>query len=414
MDRQTVRPRPDGALRMSADRLGGPVFAILVALSAFFVLVIMIVHAERLFSLPASLAEASKEDLPAFWIAGRMALEGAAAKAYDPAIFQAALPPPNDTLLWLNPPHFLLLAAPLGLLSYGGAKALMLVLTFGALAGVARLAARGPLAYIAIALSPAMYASILVLQLAPFIVLGLIFSLTQAKTRPLLAGFVLALLTVKPQYGLLVPVFLAAAGCWRAIGAAAFFTLLLMALSALIFGVETWTSYFSAIAGGLYQSHASSVYQAMISLSQSAGKLGAELDARALIQFLGLAAAAVAVWRTARTWPPDASVGFTLLAAAFAAPSVWLYDWPLIAGGLFMLARASAPWPLSLQLAAGALWMSALIPLGVSTMTASLAPPAMLTLCIVMFWLWRGKADAIPETAPRQTPDTPSPAPFQR
>ena len=388
MELETAQSTNSAELKNGATRLGGQAFAGIVALSAFFVLVIMSVHGERLFSLPPSLAEASKEDLPAFWMAGRMALEGAAAKAYDPAIFQAALPPPNDTLLWLNPPHFLLLTAPLGLLSYGAAKAVMLVLTFAALAGVAKLAARGPLSYIAIALSPAAYASLLVLQLAPFIVLGLIFSLTQAKARPLLSGFVLALLTVKPQYGLLVPVFLAAAGCWRAFGAAAFFTLLLMALSALIFSVETWTSYFSAIAGGLYQSHASGLYQAMISLSQTAAKLSANLDLRASMQLIGLIVAGFAVWRAARRWRRDAAIGFTLLAAVFAAPSVWLYDWPLVAGGLFMLARASAPWPLSIQMIAGLLWASVLLPLGSVTFAASLAPPAILAITLIAFWVW--------------------------
>jgi hypothetical protein len=50
-------------------------------------------------------------------------------------------------------------------------------------------------------------------------------------------------LTLKPQFGILFPLALCAGRRWRAIAGAAGTTLLLAALSALLFGVGTWVAY---------------------------------------------------------------------------------------------------------------------------------------------------------------------------
>lgn len=396
----------DRQLLEAANRLGGPVFTGIAIFSGLIIIVATIIHAGFLFSLPASLEEAKKEDLAAFWRAGRMALDGAAALAYDPEAFQAALPPPNHTLYWLNPPHFFLLVTPLSLLPYGAAKALMLGLTFAAIIAVARLAARGPLSYALIITAPATYVSALLLQLGPFVVLGLTFAMTAARTRPLMSGLVLAFLTMKPQYGVLIPIFLAALGCWRAIAAAAGFTALLVAASALVFGVETWAAYVSIATGDVYRDYLGVLSQATISLSQSVAKLGGDTPLRMTAQLCGMALAAVAVWRAARRWPQDAAIGFTLLAAAFSAPSVWLYDWLLVCAGLFMLARAASPWPLSLQVAAGLAWASLIAPLIDISIPPSLAPPAMLALALIAAWVWGERLSR----AARPGPQTGAPA----
>jgi alpha-1,2-mannosyltransferase len=51
----------------------------------------------------------------------------------------------------------------------------------------------------------------------------------------------------KPQYGLLVPIFLIATGRWRAILAASITVALLAALSLAIFGAQTWQAFFTSI-----------------------------------------------------------------------------------------------------------------------------------------------------------------------
>jgi arabinofuranan 3-O-arabinosyltransferase len=62
--------------------------------------------------------------------------------------------------------------------------------------------------------------------------------------RPVLAGICLGLLTYKPQYGLLFPIVLIAAGHWRVFVSAAITAVVLAAASWLAFGTESWLAFF--------------------------------------------------------------------------------------------------------------------------------------------------------------------------
>jgi alpha-1,2-mannosyltransferase len=72
-------------------------------------------------------------------------------------------------------------------------------------------------------------------------------ALLTLERRPILAGVMFGLMSYKPQYGILVPIFLLATGRWRAIGAAAITVALLAALSFGIFGEQTWQAFFASI-----------------------------------------------------------------------------------------------------------------------------------------------------------------------
>jgi len=61
--------------------------------------------------------------------------------------------------------------------------------------------------------------------------------------RPVIAGLLFGALCYKPQFGLLIPVALAAGGYWRAFAAAAASSIALVALSVLVFGLATWHAY---------------------------------------------------------------------------------------------------------------------------------------------------------------------------
>src|SRR5215469_302896 len=73
-------------------------------------------------------------------------------------------------------------------------------------------------------------------------------ALLTLERRPLLAGVLFGLMSYKPQYGILVPIFLLATGRWRAIASAAITVALLAALSLGIFGEQTWQAFFASIA----------------------------------------------------------------------------------------------------------------------------------------------------------------------
>jgi hypothetical protein len=62
--------------------------------------------------------------------------------------------------------------------------------------------------------------------------------------RPVLAGICLGLLTYKPQYGLLFPIVLIAAGHWRVFISASVTAIAMVFVSWLAFGTESWLAFF--------------------------------------------------------------------------------------------------------------------------------------------------------------------------
>lgn len=378
------------------SRAGGPVFAIILILASLFSVALINLRSEKIFSLPAVAADAGAEDLVAFFRAADMAAEGNASGAYDAAAFRERLNDRHEGMLWLNPPHALLLVAPLAGASYAAVKAALLAMSLLSLFLIARLSGAPIWATAAIVLSPAAFASLLVMQTGPLVALGVLAALLLAKSRPLAAGLILALLTMKPQYGLMAPVFLVALGYWRAIGGAAIFSALLAALSVAAFGVGPWAAFLDSIAGGAISAHGGNLHRDMVSAGSTLLKIGAG-DIAALGQAAVIVLCAAITFSAARRLPHDAAVGVTLLASAAASPSLWIYDWPLIAAGLFMLMRAGAPWPPHLQLAAGLLWIGPLYSLGMGTTASSLIAPALLATTLGAAWFWALSLRARPE-----------------
>ncbi len=64
--------------------------------------------------------------------------------------------------------------------------------------------------------------------------------------RPWLAGMLIGLLVYKPQFGLLIPLVLAASGRWRSFAAAALTVLVLTLIVTLAFGPEVWSAFFAS------------------------------------------------------------------------------------------------------------------------------------------------------------------------
>ncbi len=372
------RPAPSGG---ALARAGGPVTAIILILTCLFTVALFDLRAEKVFSLPASAAEAGAEDLVAFFRASDMLAQGRAADAYNAQAFREGMSERHKGMLWLNPPHALLLVAPLEGVSYASAKIALIALSALSFIWIAILTKSPFWRAATLVASPAAFASLLVLQTGPLVALGLLSAFLLAKSRPVLAGLLLALLTVKPQYGVMAPVFLAALGCWRAMGAAAFFAAMLAAISVAMFGVEPWIAFSDSIAGGAISAHGANLHRDMVSAGSTLMKLGAG-GLSSTGQAAVIAVCATLTFIAARRIPREAAIGIALLSSAAASPSLWVYDWPLIAAGLFMLMRAGAPWPPLLQLAAGLLWIGPLYSLGLGTTASSLIAPALLAIAL--------------------------------
>jgi hypothetical protein len=165
------------------------------------------------------------------YVAGRLALRGQAAIAYDldglhraqQAFIGHYFP---GFLGWHYPPLFLIVAALLALLPYTAAFLAWVLATAAGFAALLARIAGARAAWMGLALPPAM-ANAMIGQNGFFTAALFAGFLLLLPSAPLAAGLLAALLSYKPQFGLLVPVALMAGGHWRAFAAA-------------LFGVAAW------------------------------------------------------------------------------------------------------------------------------------------------------------------------------
>ncbi|MET0370757.1 MAG: glycosyltransferase family 87 protein [Sphingobium sp.] len=181
------------------------------------------------------------------WMYGRAAWEDDPARYYDIPTYLHAVAQqvgagyPNQ--LWSYPPSAMLVAAPFGLLPYLPALLLWTLIGIVALVAAARLWTRDWRIIALIVASPACLFGLISGQFASLAAAILLAFLHWRTSRPLLAGALLGVLTVKPQLGLLIPLLLLVTGNWRAIAAATASTLLLVSAVALLWGPEIWHVY---------------------------------------------------------------------------------------------------------------------------------------------------------------------------
>jgi hypothetical protein len=190
------------------------------------------------------------QDFVNFWTGGRLALSGHVDAIYDreayDALVKAWFPPATGFLSFSYPPHILPLLSLLAALPYG--TALVVWQTLGltlflwvSLAGAGRKQSLDLLPYLM--LSPIVILVITVGQASFFLAALFVGGLRLMAERPIRAGILLGLLTVKPQLGVVVPFALLILRQWRTAAAAAGSALALVALSIALFGVGPWQDY---------------------------------------------------------------------------------------------------------------------------------------------------------------------------
>ena len=193
------------------------------------------------------------QDFSAFWTAGRMALAGKAAAAYDWASLNDQLyglfgnPQSPWVRTFYYPPIYFLVVAPLAMLPFAAAAAVWIVANLGVyLAGMrAILRERG-------ALVIALAAPVVLLNLSAgqngLLAAGLLAAaLAIIDTRPIASGVLIGLLVCKPHFGLLLPPFLAITGRWRVMTSAAATALLLIVVAGLCFGFSLYGAFARAL-----------------------------------------------------------------------------------------------------------------------------------------------------------------------
>ena len=162
-----------------------------------------------------------------------------------------------------------------------------------------------------------------------------------ADKRPILAGVAAALLTVKPQLGLLIPIAFIAGGCWRAFAAAAVGSLAFSALSIAAFGVDAWTAFFNALTThGGRMAETGFPFSKLATPFGFATMIGLPAAAASAVQIaasLALAAYVAIVWRRVKEW--DLRVAALSTAAILATPYAFYYEIVIMAPALMLIAR---------------------------------------------------------------------------
>ena len=279
-----------------------------------------------------------------FWTMGREAFSDDPARFYDWRVYvphlQSFLGTEYPYQQWSYPPQVMLLAAPFGQLPYVVAYALWTVLGLSALYFAARPWIADRRAAAVLFLSPAALLCFVSGQNAFLTAAALIMIYRWRDERPVMAGLLLGLLTLKPQLGLLFPLVLLLSRRWMLFASAALTALSLLAATALAFGVDMIRAYLEigAPEQAMVIEDPTKVVQALMpTLYMSLRVLGFSADAGYLVQGVMLIiAAATAGWAFYRRRDPILSYGLLLVATALATPYLMSYD--LVVFGWLLLA----------------------------------------------------------------------------
>jgi hypothetical protein len=267
------------------------------------------------------------------WMGGRAALGGGPATLFDLSAYNAAL---REMLgatypehFWVYPPHVLLFMWPFGLMPYLPAYiawcaigiALYLVACSGAVP-------RKHLLFLAVA--PGIAVCIFFGQNGFYTAALLIGGLLNLNRRPVLAGILFGILTVKPQLGLVLPIVLLLERRWITMAAALATTAVLVAATSMLFGWNVWIEFWqkavpeqqwlTAHGEGLLFAMMSSVFYGARLMHLPA------VLAWTLQGIVAVLAIAAAVWTYWRRRDPALSLALLVTATFLVTPYILNYD----------------------------------------------------------------------------------------
>ncbi len=294
-------------------------------------------------------------DFTAFQAAGRMALNGEGAAAYDWGrlrVVQAEVAGiPTDALPgylgWLNPPHFLFAVMPFALLPYAWAWFAWALVSCIILALAVWTVMPRTAAVVAVMATPAILMSLSVGQNGLLIAALLAWILALIDRRPMVAGVALGLLTIKPQFGPLFPLILLLTGRWEVMASAAVTAILAAGAAWLVFGSEAWVGFFAfafatdgsgrhLVAGGTTLSRIQSVYAAILQITGSEALAALAHGAFAM----GAVTLVLRLWLRRPEGPLEARAAAAIAGVLMLTPYVWTYDTPALSVAALFLARA--------------------------------------------------------------------------
>ncbi len=332
-------------------------------LASLVMAIFFLVQSPTLFYFPLDRDAEVVQDYWTFHEAAKAAAHGNVAFLYDKDDFQALFDDAHG-LLWLYPPTMLILLAPFGAAPYGFAKAIWVFSSIGILGGAAYFLSARNTALTAMALVSATFFSTLFTgQLSVLFSALLVAGLFFAKSRPILAGICLGLLTVKPQFGLLVPFFLVMIGAWRTVFAASVTAALLALLSFLFFGIESWNAFFASISTTHTEFVQFTDMYGRITIADVIRNFGWREAPSGVISLVSLGISALilfAVRRASNRWP--SFVALTMILIAVSTPYIWVYDWIIVVFAILLFLSERPVLGKVAQLVIVGAWVSPLLP----------------------------------------------------
>lgn len=276
-------------------------------------------------------------DFLVFWAAARAFIEHKLGMIYSidiftdyqNVLFADRFPNVVHFRPFFYPPIWLLMLAPFGLLAVGKAYALFMSGTVALATSV--VARRDSWGWLAVLVSPAAVWVVLAGQ-NTFLSVALFYGgLHLLAGSPVLAGILLGLLSYKPQIWVLVPLALLAARQWRALATMAATVLVLVVISAAIFGPSFWLAFLEAAreAAGprVAEVMLERIYMHMTTLVAAARIVGLSPAVSGLVQTAGAILAVAAVWLAfGRKGQSDARIAVLATATFLVSPYTLNYD----------------------------------------------------------------------------------------
>jgi alpha-1,2-mannosyltransferase len=268
------------------------------------------------------------------WMGGRSMFSGGPAAWFDFATYNAALRNMLGTTnylehFWSYPPHVMLFIWPLGLMPYLPAYIAWCVIGIALyLFASSSAVPRRRLLFLAVA--PSVAVCIFFGQNGFYTAALLIGGMLNLDRRPVLAGVLFGILTVKPQLGVLLPVVLLAERRWLTIASAVATTAVLVVATSMLFGWSIWIEYWQKVvpqqqwlttnAGDLLFAMVSSVFfgARLMNLPVSVAWV-----LQGIVAALALSAL---VWTYWKRRDPALSLAFLVTATFLVTPYILNYD----------------------------------------------------------------------------------------
>jgi alpha-1,2-mannosyltransferase len=317
------------------------------------------------------------------WVGGELALTGHPGAYFGPRAYNALLAekfgPTYPAHIWSYPPHFLLLTWPWALMPYMVAYVLYSLFGLILYLVVVGEGRRRTDQVLLLALAPAVIVNIWCGQTGFLVAVFLVGGLLALDRRPILAGVLFGLLSIKPQLGLLIPLMLALTGRWRTIAAAAATIALMVAAASLAFGVDVWAAYWNdamptqaAVVARDFEHFMVHMPTVFMNMRVAGFSMAVTMSAQIVVS--GLAVAMV-VWTFWCRRDRDLSNMLFVTASFVATPYAFNYDMVVFAWVAIKLMERSdnGPWDYALMLAVWAMPFLT-VPLGLIGLPISVLP----------------------------------------